>query len=218
MTVSRSGKRGKPKMRPAARNSRVAHNARRKATTRPGLGIQTRDLTVCIGKSQDQAADMRPANEQDNISAYALQHNRYEAHHTIFRTDLETSYDPRIVNKTVTVIDGWIDDDVFHRSHVRVIEYVRELWRDIQRPRHPFFDPYDPEERDDSFESERAKNLLRRCRNLVGSARWSIFENVVRWNEPTGVPGSRIAAVHPSSIIAAQDIVADVAADIRQIL
>ena len=218
MTVSRSGKRGAIRMRPASRNSRVTHNARRKAAARPGLATNARQHSVFLGRDQDRTGDLRPANTNDNIAPLALQHGRYEAHHTIFRDALETTYEPRVVNKSVTVIDGWIDDEVFHRSQVRVIEYVRELWRDIQRPRHPFFDPPDPEERDDSFESERAKNLLRRCRNLVGRERWAIFENVVRWNEPTGVPGSRVAVLRPEAIIAAQDIVADVAADIRDIL
>lgn len=116
-----------------------------------------------------------------------------------------------MVNKTVTVIDGWIDEDIFGRHHIRVIEYARDLWRDIKRPTHPHFDSYDPEDREDGVEAERAKNLLMRCRRLVGRIDWSIFENVIRWNEPIGIPGSRYAAVTQRHTAAAQEVVASVA-------
>ncbi len=220
MTVSRSGKRGAVHMRPYGRNGRVRRNAAASRITRPGLSIGfERSSSVALGMWKDVAEDCRPANDTDNVASFALKHGRYEVADTIFRTSvLEIEITPRIVNRTVTVIDGWIDDDVFHRPHVRVIEYCRDLWRDIRQPRHPFFDSPDLEDRADSFEAERAKNLLRRCQRLVGHARWSIFENVVRWNEPTGIPGSRVANISEASIVAAQDIVREVAADIRAII
>lgn len=219
MTVSRSGKRGKVHMRPYGRNGRVRRNATSAHTTRPRLTLGISHSTVSLGRWQDRAEDTRPANDRDNIAPLALQHGRYEIHDTIFRPSIiETEITPRLVNKTVTVIDGWIDADVFSRGEVWAIEYARDLWRDIRFPRHPYFDPPDLEDRNDSFESERAKNLLRRCRRLVGDSRWYIFENVIRWNEPTGIPGSRIATVSEQSIIAAQEIVGAVANEVRWIL
>lgn len=208
-------------MRPSGRNSRVKYNSHVKRITRPqyanpalpGFG------SFVVGRSNDWAPDERPATPNDNVAPLALQHGRYEVSDTIFRPSvLETEIVPRIVNRSVTVIDGWIDDDVFHRPQVRVIEYCRDLWRDIRQPRHPFFDSPDLEDRNDSFESERAKNLLRRCHRLVGNQRWNVFENVVRWNEPTGIPGSRVARVSVNSVFAAQEIVRGVATEIRAIL
>lgn len=164
--------------------------------------------------------DIRPANDADNISADALKHGRYEVANSFFRKSvLEPSeIDPFIVNRAVTVIDDWIDAGVFYGYQVRVIERTRDLWRDIRPPRHPLFDRPDLEDRDDSLEAARAQALLTRCRRLVGNSRWEVFENVVRWNELTGVPGSKIARPSEASIVAAQRLVRGVTAELREIL
>lgn len=207
-------------MRRATRMGRVGVNARLKNVTKAKAPAPEREgWSYVVGRENDWAPDIRPANENDNLAALALTHGRYEVADTIFRPSIgETEIAPRIVNRSVTVIDDWIDADVFLHPHVRVIEYTRDLWRDIRRPCHPYFDAPDLEDRNDSFESERAKALLYRCRRLVGDYRWNIFENVVRWNEPTGIPGSRIASVSDASILAAQALVRDVADQIRAIL
>lgn len=215
MTVSRSGKRGKIKMIPASRNGRVRRNAVSKR--RAGdIGRPSTADWVWVGKSAPHN-DVRPANVTDNISEYALQHGRYETHNSIFLSSALEAVEPMVVNKTISVVDGWIDDGAFHHREVYAIERIRDLWRVIRRPTHPNFDGYDPEDRQDGLDAERSKNLLRRCRNLVGLERWSIFENVVRWNEPTGIPGSRISTLTEESIWSAQDIVAAVAGEIREI-
>jgi hypothetical protein len=203
-------------MRRSTRMGRVRTNARMKATTRQGIPQPAHESwSYATGRSNDWAPDIRPANQNDNISPLALAHGTYEVADTIFRPSvLEVEITPRVVNRAVTVVDGWIDDDIFDRRHIRVIEYARDLWRDIRRPCHPLFDPPDLEDRDDSFDSDRAKNLLRRCRSVVGRGRWYIFENVIRWNEPTGIPGSRIASVSHASVEAAQQVIREVAEEI----
>jgi hypothetical protein len=77
--------------------------------------------------------------------------------------------------------------------------------------------PEHVEDRQDGSDAERAKNLLRRCRNHVGLERWNIFENVVRWNEPTGIPGSRICSLRDEAIWSAQETIAAIAGDIKEI-
>lgn len=202
-------------MRPAGRNGRVLRNAVSKRRT-GSIGHASKADWVWIGNSVPHN-DVRPANVTDNISEYALQHGRYETHNSMFLSATLEAVEPLVVNKTISVVDGWIDDGVFRRREVYAIERVRDLWRVIRRPTHPHFDGYDPEDRQDSFDAERAKNLLRRCRHHVGLERWSIFENVVRWNEPAGVPGSRVSALREASIWAAQDVVVDVAGELREI-
>jgi hypothetical protein len=192
---------------------RSRRNARLKKLTRPGLP-QERRQTVFFARQAGAAGDVRASHENDNVSGFALRHGRYETLGTFYRVSIDGAGEVRIVHRTVTIIDGWFDDDVFYRSHIRTIERVRGLWRCIKRPTHPYFDSHDPEDRQDGVDAERAKNVLRNCRRLVGDYRWNIFENVARWNEPTGVPGSRIARVSPASIAAAQEIVRDVADDI----
>jgi hypothetical protein len=180
--------------------------------TRPDLP-QERRPTVFFARQLGAAEDVRPSHENDNVSGFALRHGRYETLGTIYRL-ADGVGESRIVHRTVTILDGWFDDDVFYRSHVRTIERIRDLWRRIKRPTHPYFDSHDPEDRQDGPDAERAKNVLRNCRRLVGNYRWNIFENVARWNEPTGVPGSRIARVSAASVRAAQMIVREVADDI----
>lgn len=217
MTVSRAGKKGThARLRRTNRNGRVKFNAKLASRQRPGAVFGGAEWSnVYVGKGSPHQPDVRPATTNDNLSPLALCHGRYETVDTIFRPSvIETELEERVVNRAVTIIDDWIDDDVFERRHTKVIEAARDLWRDIRRPRHPYFDPYDPDEHEDGADSERAKNLLRRCRHFIGNYRWNIFENVIRWNEPTGVPGSRIANVRSSAIIGAQNIVRDVAEQI----
>jgi hypothetical protein len=173
---------------------------------------QERKPSVFFARQWGDAADVRASHENDNISPLALRHGRYETLGTIFRT--AEGIEPRVLHRTVTIIDGWIDEDVFYRSHVRTIERIRDLWRCVKRPTHPYFDSHDPEDRQDGFDAERAKNLLCSYRRLVGRDRWNIFENVVRWNEPTGVPGSHLFRPRDASLAAAQAIVRGVVEEI----
>jgi hypothetical protein len=215
MTVSRRGKRGTPKMRRATRMGRVRVNAGIKGMA-GAIGQPLKADWVWISNGAPHN-DVRPANVADNISEYALQHGRYETHNSMFLShDLEL-VEPIVVNKTVSVIDGWIDEGVFRHWEIYAIERVRDLWRVIRRPTHPHFGGYDPEDRQDGSDAERAKNLLRRCRNHVGLERWNIFENVVRWNEPTGIPGSRICSLRDEAIWSAQETIAAIAGDIKEI-
>lgn len=151
---------------------------------------------------------LRPAN----LSEFIQRHGRYEIDPVSQTSPGVLAFDgKRISNRAVTVIDDWIDDGLFERRHIRVIEHARDLWRDIRRPTHDYFDGYDPEDRAESFEAERAKNLLRRAKRLVHHEDWSVFENVVRWNEPLGVSGSRLYNPNAAALSAAKEIVRDVA-------
>jgi hypothetical protein len=195
-------------------NGRVRRNAGLKFLARSKPTPQ-REPRVSVGHGGYVEPDVRATNADDNISLLALGHGRYETVDAIYRKNLiESEVTPLVINRAVTVIDDWIDSDVFLGRQVRVIEKARDLWRSVKRPRHPYFDPPDPDDLEDSFESERAKSLLHRCRRLVGNERWNIFENIVRWNEPTGVPGSRIANINERSMLAAQMVVRDVADEI----
>lgn len=193
---------------------RSRRNAMSRRMIRPGLPRERRS-SVYFARQAGIAADVRPAHENDNISRFMLQHGLYEAHGTIYRS-IGGANEGRVVNRAITVIDAWIDEDVFYRPHIRTIEQIRDLWRCIKRPTNVYFDSRDPEDRQDGPDAERAKNLLCCCRRLVGHYRWNIFENVARWNEPTGVPGSRIANISMASVAAAQQIVIGVAHDIRK--
>src|SRR5690606_32559683 len=108
------------------------------------------------------------------------------------------------INRRHTVIDGWLHDDerYFERRHIRVIEHARELWRSISMHAVTDIDVGAFETRGLVFAKDdeiaaRAVNLLRRARSLVPRWQWDIFENVVRWNEPYGFPGSGLFGDKP---------------------
>lgn len=124
------------------------------------------------------------------------------------------SFERQTINLAPTAIDDWINEGVFDWFHISVIERCRDYWRDISRPVHDAFDSDDPESREDSFYSERAKNLFRNAKRHVGKVRWDMFENIVRWNEPSGRCGSRLMTVSVRSIEAAQQLVMDVTEEI----
>lgn len=154
-----------------------------------------------------------------NLNGFAERHGRYEREIVAAKVGLvETEFTEAVVNRTHSVIDGWIDEEIFLRRHIRVIEHARDLWREIKRPTHNYFDSHDPEDRQDGLDAERAKNLLRRARSLVARDDWNVFENVVRWNEPTGIPGPRHAGPSPRSVAAAKETVLLVAEIIAEAL
>lgn len=107
------------------------------------------------------------------------------------------------LNRRATVIDGWLHDDetYFERRHIRVIERSRDLWREVSMaandPTRGAFDNRGLEMARDDEDAARALNLLRRARALVPRWQWNLFENVVRWNEPYGFPGSRLWSDRP---------------------
>lgn len=159
-----------------------------------------------------ELAQYRQDVADKQISPFVAQHGRYERAVVVARLGLvETEFSEATVNRNHSVIDGWIDEEIFERRHIRVIEHARDLWREISRPTHDFFDSWDPEDEREGLEAERAKNLLRRARSLVHERDWRIFENVIRWNEPLGLPGSRLLAPNEKAKEAVQEIVIDVA-------
>lgn len=168
-------------------------------------------LKTCGHKTEQNRVYVPPSE----IDPFLAQHGRYESQPVGFVDGvLDTEYTPTVVNKTHTLIDGWIDDDIYDRSQVRAIEHVRDLWRDLRRPTHPLFD--DPDDDDGGYDSERAAALLRRCRNLVGEGRWRAFENVVRWGEPGGYSGSKAVDNLNGQVDAAKMVVREVASEISR--
>lgn len=154
-----------------------------------------------------------------DLSEYRKQHGKFRVLPLALRIDLiRTEYKNRgIYNHAVTPFDLWLSDPdtPFLRRHVRVIEHARDLWRSIDRPTNETFVQRDGR---DGLIPERAKNILRRCRRLVDLSDWHIFENVIRWNEPFGILGSRLMSHSPQKEAAALQTVLAVAEIISRTL
>lgn len=148
-------------------------------------------------------------DREETKKLFAVPSNR--RHHirpVIHRVELvKKDYDQVIVcDAGKSVISKWFDAGILNDEQTFVIEEARALWALIGRPVNELFDSDDPDDQREGLLAERAKCLLRNCRNLVGVTFWNIFENVVRWNEPLGFVGSRLierehSAAHAKAIV-----------------
>jgi hypothetical protein len=155
-----------------------------------------------------------------DLSEYRKSKGKFRLLPITVRADLvRTEYKERgIYNHAITPFDLWLWDEEtpFERRHVRVVERARELWNDIDPPRNEAF-TLSGDGRD-GLRSERAKNILRRCKVLVPRWEWQIFENTVRWDEPLGFPGSRLMTHSPCREAAALRAVWNVAETVARSL
>lgn len=214
MTVSRAFKRGtRASMRPSSRNRRVEWNANLKDMTRESVEQPERKWTPIRPSSRSPVETVRPAAQ-------------YETETIQVRDVLgNIEFEAVTVNRAHTVVDGWFHfyPDFFERRHIRVIEHARDLWRDVSvhgmsLAYEGSFDTRGLEIRFDDEASARAVNLLRRARGLVARWKWEVFENVIRWNEPYGFPGSRLFGDKPAREEWAKLVVRDVAEKVARSL
>lgn len=211
MAVSRAFKRGRragAKMRPVSRNRRVEWNAHLKSGTHRPVAQPERKWTP-IRLSDNGDLPEGPALPKPDIET-----------ETILVTNIVGIQETQQVtrNRRHTVIDGWIydDEEFFERRHLRVIDHARDLWRAVSMHASTpidvgVFGTQGLEIAHDDESAARAMNLLRRARSLVSRWQWDVFENVVRWNEPLGFPGSSLFSMKPKRIEETKWIVRHVA-------
>lgn len=196
MAVSRAYKRGRragSKMRPVSRNRRVEWNANLHNMTYRHVPAPERKWTPI------QLRD-RPEQEEERVPR-----PQFENETVLVVNDLGIQEAQQVtINRRHTVIDGWLHDDeeYFERRHIRVIEHARDLWRAVSMHASTpidvgVFGTQGLEIAHDDESASRALNLLRRARTLVPRWQWDVFENVVRWNEPYGFPGSSLFGDKP---------------------
>jgi len=101
----------------------------------------------------------------------------------------------RVENKAVTPVSKWIAAGLVTDAEQAAIEHCLNLWQRVEgQPslvanfdRTIFGCPGDGHPRE-----VEARDDLHRLKNHVGDKYWSVFENVVRFDEPAGVAGSRL--------------------------
>jgi hypothetical protein len=117
------------------------------------------------------------------VSPFTRQHGDYE------------DYLKRTVNRGGTPIARWRKAGILSDSQQAAIEHCIRLWRLVTASgrlvanldRTVFGSPGDGH----SAEVE-ARDDLKRIKGYVGERYFSVFENVVRFDEPAGVAGSRL--------------------------
>lgn len=111
-------------------------------------------------------------------------------------------------NVDANLMDAWIiDAEGFDGGHLWAAHLCRSLWRSMPKPTAKIVD----------WEDERHSRSARRLAEIkrrVGPD-WAIFENAMRWNEPMGYAGSRLAMPRPEHIARTKQVVRRVLEIIR---
>jgi hypothetical protein len=116
-------------------------------------------------------------------------------------------------NYAPTVIDGWFDEreTEFTARDIRVISVCCDHWRALDEA------AYERRTMRGFVPTKafiRALKVMQARASRVPSWQWYVFENVVRWDEPVGIPGSKFASNSRASVSAAKQVVKEVARSI----
>jgi hypothetical protein len=159
-------------------------------------------------KAAKQKAKIRKAQEQ-TVSPFTAQHGDYRPALVV---DLDgvlggkrQSMVRLLVNRNVSTVDKWLFEGGpgFESPEAASIDHVRGLWRIVGNGAR-VIGRYDPSgvrgsavrpEKDETYLS--ALLTLGEYQKQFPARIWEAFENVVRWDEPAGVAGSRMAN-HPA--------------------
>lgn len=158
------------------------------------------------------AARKRVANDEAAeplVPVHAQQHDQYE-HDAKYGSERR-----RMVNRGGTPVRRWITAGLLTESQQAAIAHCLNLWgiisasgsmscnlgKDGVRGGGGLGHPREVEARDD----------LKRMRGYFAHQWWNCFENVVRWDEPAGVAGSKLSVKKDSHETAARLVVQMVA-------
>jgi hypothetical protein len=160
-------------------------------------------------KAAKQKAKIQKAQERA-VSPFTAQHGDYRPAIVVDLTGelsgKRQSMVRLLVNRSVSTVDKWLFDGGpgFEAPEAAAIAHVRRLWKVVGSGSR-LTGRYDPSALIRSTGSRVADQEAYRSALLTLGAYqeqfpariWEAFENVVRWDEPAGVAGSRMAN-HPA--------------------
>lgn len=149
--------------------------------------------------------------ERATVQTEAAQHSRYQ-NTSVYLPMSDNDNDEwghfRVSrNIDHNVIDRWFSEDegFWLSQHIKAIAACSDMWDRCYRPHSA---------EGGGRHHSRSLSALASFKARVPRYAWEIFENVCRWDEPTGVPGSRYSTVKSSHVRAAKHIVRYVAEEI----
>lgn len=127
-------------------------------------------------------------------------------------------------NYATSVIDDWLNQDepIFEPHEVQMICLCKHLWDNLglidmrlYNRGHSSYGRLMTLSGRDDYKHMRALNRLSTMKKRVSSRDWSIFENVIRWDEPTGFPGSKYSSASAAALSRTQSVIKRVLEAIR---
>jgi hypothetical protein len=165
-----------------------------------GKRKQKRDTRGPLQRMHDQ--HVVEEGRSPELNDFAKQHGDYDR-------SLRT-----YVNRSVTPVSKWRRDGLVSDSQQAAIDHCNRLWEIIScsgsmvanLDRTVFGSPGDGH-----MKEVEARDDLHRMKHHVGEKYWNVWENVVRFDEPAGVAGSRLESTARNREVAARNCVLFVA-------
>ena len=136
--------------------------------------------------------------------------NEFAARHGDYARDGRSGRSAIMRNRGGTSVDRWEAKGLLSETQLAAIAHMQRLWQIVDAgPRlamnweQSIFGCSG----DGNLAEIQAREDLQRIRSGFPSAYWDVFENVVRFDEPAGIAGSRLASVSRSAAEGARLVV-----------
>jgi hypothetical protein len=136
--------------------------------------------------------------------------NEFAARHGDYARDGRPGRSPVMRNRGGSSVDRWEAKGLLSETQLAAIAHMQRLWRIAeagQRLSMNWTQTIRGCSGDGNFAEIQARADIHRIRGGFPQAYWDVFENVVRFDEPAGIAGSRLANVSRSAVEAAKLVV-----------
>jgi hypothetical protein len=136
--------------------------------------------------------------------------NAFAARHGDYARDGRAGKSPVMRNRGGSSVDRWEAKGLLSETQLAAIAHMQRLWRIAeagQRLAMNWTQTIRGCSGDGNFAEIQARADIHRIRSGFPQAYWDVFENVVRFDEPAGIAGSRLANVSRSAVEAAKLVV-----------
>lgn len=151
--------------------------------------------------------------DRNKPNPFAMQHGDYKKQ--FVSNDENRSKAQTWRNRESTILEQWFKNGGigFEEGARRAIMDCQALWARMGEPRliAHYGERMAGSTHGDGYTQQEASDEMHFRRKMFPPAYWSVFEAVVRHNEPAGVAGSRLANNRPQQIAMAKAIVGMVA-------
>lgn len=136
--------------------------------------------------------------------------NEFAARHGDYARDGRAGKSPVMRNRAGNSVGRWEANGLLSATQLAAIAHMERLWRLVdagQRLTMNWEQTIFGCAGDGNFAEIQARDDLERIRSGFPASYWNVFENVVRFDEPAGTAGSRLANVSRSGKEAARMVV-----------
>ena len=136
--------------------------------------------------------------------------NEFAARHGDYARDGRPGRSPIMRNRGGSSVDRWEAKGLLSETQLAAIAHMQRLWQIVEagpRLAMNWEQTIYGCNGDGNLAEIQAREDLQRISSGFPAAYWDVFENVVRFDEPAGTAGSRLASVSRSAVEAARLVV-----------